>query len=60
MVKEDTFGRLGVAVCKFVPGQFMAMGDFDVLALPAAFTQKTWRAFGTHYWQPAVLKISVM
>ncbi|XOV79564.1 MAG: carbon-nitrogen hydrolase family protein [Aestuariibacter sp.] len=47
LVLEDTpFGRLAVAVCydlRFA-GQFLAMQPFDVLALPAAFTQTTGKA----------------
>jgi nitrilase len=48
VVPDTPFGRLGVAVCYDIrfPGQFMAMGEFDVLALPAAFTQRT----GSAHW----------
>ena len=57
-VIEDTpFGRLGVAVCYDVrfPGQFMAMGEIDVLALPAAFTQKT----GAAHWHTLLAARSI-
>lgn len=49
LVIDDTpFGRLAVAVCYDVrfAGQFLAMQPFDVLALPAAFTQTT----GAAHW----------
>lgn len=57
LVSADTpFGRLGLAVCYDVrfPGLFQAMAEpkaLDVIALPAAFTQKT----GEAHWQ-ALLK----
>ncbi len=57
-VVEDTpFGRLGVAVCYDVrfPGLFQAMGEIDVLALPAAFTQKT----GEAHWHPLLQARSI-
>jgi len=46
VLPDTPFGRLGVAVCYDVrfPGLFNAMGEFDVLALPAAFTQRTGKA----------------
>lgn len=46
-------GNIGLAVCYDVrfPGLFTAMGDIDVLVLPAAFTQKT----GEAHWH-ALLK----
>lgn len=50
VVIDTPFGKLGVAVCydlRFA-AMFQAMGDIDVLALPAAFTQKT----GEAHWQP--------
>lgn len=50
VVIDSPFGKLGIAVCydlRFA-AMFHAMGDFDVLALPAAFTQKT----GEAHWQP--------
>lgn len=57
-VLEDTpFGRLGIAVCYDVrfPGLFQAMGEIDVLALPAAFTQKT----GMAHWHPLMQARSI-
>ena len=43
---DSPFGRVGVAICydlRFA-GLFDAMGQIDVLVLPAAFTQKTGQA----------------
>lgn len=39
-------GRVGVAICYDIrfPGLFAAMGDVDVLAIPAAFTRPTGQA----------------
>jgi len=57
-VLQDTpFGRLGVAVCYDVrfPGLFQAMGEIDVLAIPAAFTQKT----GAAHWHPLLQARSI-
>lgn len=57
-VIEDTpFGRLGVAVCYDVrfAGQFVAMGEMDVLALPAAFTEKT----GAAHWHTLLAARSI-
>jgi nitrilase len=48
VVVDSPFGKLAVAVCydlRFA-GLFQAMGQFDVLALPAAFTQTT----GAAHW----------
>ena len=57
VVTDTPFGNLGVAVCYDVrfPGQFMAMGDIDVLALPAAFTKKT----GTAHWHKLLAARSI-
>jgi len=58
VVIEDTpFGRLGLAVCYDVrfPTLFHAMGSIDVLALPAAFTQKT----GEVHWHPLLQARSI-
>lgn len=57
VVEETPFGRLGVAVCYDLrfPGQFMAMGQFDVLALPAAFTKRT----GHAHWHPLLQARSI-
>ena len=48
VVIDTPHGRIGVAVCYDVrfPGLFDAMGDIDVLVLPAAFTQVT----GAAHW----------
>lgn len=48
VVIDTPHGRIGVAVCYDVrfPGLFEAMGDIDVLVLPAAFTQVT----GAAHW----------
>lgn len=57
-VIEDTpFGRLGIAVCYDLrfPGQFLAMGEMDVLALPAAFTEKT----GAAHWHKLLAARSI-
>jgi len=45
-VLDTPFGRLGLAVCYDVrfPGLFQAMGQIDILALPAAFTKVTGEA----------------
>lgn len=49
VVADTPFGRLGMAVCYDVrfPGLFQAMGQIDILTLPAAFTQTT----GQAHWQ---------
>ncbi|MCW8091035.1 carbon-nitrogen hydrolase family protein [Alteromonas sp. ASW11-130] len=47
IVTVDTeIGRIGMAVCYDVrfPGLFSAMGDIDILVLPAAFTRATGKA----------------
>ena len=57
-VVEDTpFGRLGVAVCYDLrfSGQFMNMGELDVLAIPAAFTERTGKA----HWHPLIQARSI-
>ena len=43
---KTPIGNIGLAVCYDVrfPGLFTAMGDIDILVLPAAFTQKTGEA----------------
>lgn len=45
-VVDLPFARMGVAVCYDIrfPGLFQAMGEVDLLVLPAAFTEKTGRA----------------
>lgn len=45
-------GNIGLAVCYDIrfPGLFTAMGDVDILVLPAAFTQKT----GEAHWHTLV------
>lgn len=50
---ETPIGNIGLAVCYDVrfPGLFTAMGDIDILVLPAAFTQRT----GEAHWH-ALLK----
>lgn len=57
VIENTPFGRLGVAVCYDLrfPGLFQAMGEIDVLALPAAFTQKTGRA----HWHPLLQARSI-
>ncbi|BDX08112.1 carbon-nitrogen hydrolase family protein [Planctobacterium marinum] len=57
VVPGTPFGTLGVAVCYDLrfPGLFDAMGEVDVLALPAAFTQKTGKA----HWQPLLQARSI-
>ncbi|MEW9797903.1 carbon-nitrogen hydrolase family protein [Alteromonas sp. CYL-A6] len=53
VVCADTpIGRVGLAVCYDVrfPGLFDAMGDIDILVLPAAFTQRT----GQAHWDTLV------
>ena len=49
VVADTPFGRLGMAVCYDIrfPALFQAMGQIDVLTLPAAFTQTT----GQAHWQ---------
>ncbi|AEE25042.1 Nitrilase/cyanide hydratase and apolipoprotein N-acyltransferase [Glaciecola sp. 4H-3-7+YE-5] len=54
-VKDTPFGHLGLAICYDVrfPGLFQAMAEhqaLDVIALPAAFTQKT----GEAHWQALI------
>ncbi len=46
VVADTPFGRLGLAVCYDLrfPGLFQAMGQVDVMVLPAAFTQVTGEA----------------
>lgn len=48
-VLDLPFAKVGVAVCYDIrfPGLFQAMGELDILVLPAAFTEKTGRA----HWQ---------
>lgn len=48
-VIDSPFGRLGIAVCYDIrfAGMFQAMGQIDVLVIPAAFTYKT----GEAHWQ---------
>ncbi|MDC8829745.1 carbon-nitrogen hydrolase family protein [Alteromonas gilva] len=48
VVIDTDVGRIGVAVCYDVrfPGLFNAMGEIDILVLPAAFTQVT----GAAHW----------
>ena len=43
---DSPFGRVGVAICYDIrfPGLFQAMGNIDVLVLPAAFTEVTGQA----------------
>ena len=43
---QTPIGNIGLAVCYDVrfPGLFSAMGDIDILVLPAAFTQRTGEA----------------
>lgn len=50
VVADTPFGRIGLAVCYDVrfPGLFQAMGDVDIIALPAAFTRVT----GQAHWLP--------
>ncbi|NDV90350.1 carbon-nitrogen hydrolase family protein [Alteromonas sp. 345S023] len=52
VVVETPIGNIGLAVCYDVrfPGLFTAMGDIDILVLPAAFTQKT----GEAHWHTLV------
>ena len=49
---QTPIGNIGLAVCYDVrfPGLFMAMGDIDILVLPAAFTKKT----GEVHWHTLV------
>ena len=49
VVVDTEVGRIGLAVCYDVrfPGLFTAMGDIDILVLPAAFTQRT----GEAHWE---------
>ncbi|MBU2978502.1 carbon-nitrogen hydrolase family protein [Alteromonas sp. C1M14] len=49
VVVDTPLGRIGLAVCYDVrfPGLFTAMGDVDILVLPAAFTQRTGEAHWT-------------
>ena len=46
VVADTPFGKLGMAVCYDLrfPGLFQAMGQIDLLSLPAAFTQTTGQA----------------
>lgn len=57
VIDNTPFGRLGVAVCYDIrfPGLFQLMGEIDVLALPAAFTQKT----GAAHWHPLLQARSI-
>ena len=43
---QTPIGNIGLAVCYDIrfPGLFTAMGDIDILVLPAAFTQRTGEA----------------
>ena len=52
VVAQTPIGNIGLAVCYDVrfPGLFTAMGDIDILVLPAAFTQKT----GEAHWHTLV------
>ena len=52
VVCDTPIGRIGLAVCYDVrfPGLFNAMGDVDILVLPAAFTQHT----GNAHWHTLV------
>ena len=49
---KTPIGNIGLAVCYDVrfPGLFTAMGDIDILVLPAAFTQRT----GEAHWHTLV------
>ena len=49
VVVDTPIGRIGMAVCYDVrfSGLFTAMGDIDILVLPAAFTQRT----GEAHWE---------
>lgn len=49
---QTPIGNIGLAVCYDVrfPGLFTAMGDVDIVVLPAAFTQKT----GEAHWHTLV------
>jgi predicted amidohydrolase len=49
---DSKVGRIGMAVCYDVrfPGLFDAMGDVDIIVLPAAFTQVT----GAAHWHTLV------
>ena len=49
VVADTPIGRIGMAVCYDVrfSGLFTAMGDIDILVLPAAFTQRT----GEAHWE---------
>lgn len=49
---KTPIGNIGLAVCYDIrfPGLFMAMGDIDILVLPAAFTQKT----GEAHWHTLI------
>lgn len=57
VVEATPFGTLGIAICYDIrfPGLFQAMGDIDVLALPAAFTNKT----GQAHWHPLLAARSI-
>ncbi len=52
VVADTPIGRIGLAVCYDVrfPGLFEAMGDIDILTLPAAFTRYT----GNAHWNTLV------
>ncbi len=52
VVADTPIGKIGLAVCYDVrfPGLFEAMGDIDILVLPAAFTQHT----GEAHWHTLV------
>ena len=52
VVANTPIGKIGLAVCYDVrfPGLFEAMGDIDILSLPAAFTQRT----GEAHWHTLV------
>lgn len=52
VVCDTPLGRIGLSVCYDVrfPGLFNAMGDVDILVVPAAFTQHT----GNAHWHTLV------
>ncbi|AWL10801.1 Nitrilase [Saliniradius amylolyticus] len=52
VVVETEIGRIGLSVCYDVrfPGLFQAMGEIDILVLPAAFTKVT----GEAHWESLI------
>lgn len=57
VVKDTPFGTLGLAVCydlRFA-GLFQAMGQVDILLVPAAFTRKT----GAAHWHSLITARSI-